>query len=142
MKSNGVPPMETTTARDIMSTELITLRENATLEEAVKVLINNRITGLPVVDGAGKMIGVLSEYDIIRQVGEATEPPPGVFQDRIEFSKNPVSLPPDAPIETIIDHFVQASFRRIPIVDSNGCLIGIITRRDLMKLFFYRAKLP
>ena len=116
--------IETTTARDVMSTDLVTLRESATLEEAIKVLVNNRITGLPVVDSAGKMIGILSEYDIIRQVGESSEPPPGVFQDPIEFSKKPASLPPDTPIESVIEHFVKDKYRRIPIVDSDGRLVG------------------
>ena len=134
--------MGTTTASDIMSTELITLREGATLEAAVKMLVNNRITGVPVVNAAGKMIGVLSEYDIIRQVGESAEPPPGVFQNPVEFSETVFTLKSDASIETIIEHFVKAKYRRIPIVDANDRLVGIITRRDLMKLFFYRAKLP
>ncbi|NDD92756.1 CBS domain-containing protein, partial [bacterium] len=56
-----------TLAKDIMSTNLITLTEQATVEDALKVLINARVTGVPIVDSkTGVMKGVLSEFDIIK----------------------------------------------------------------------------
>lgn len=132
--------MNSTTAHDIMTTELITIRENATVETALKALINNKITGLPVVDAEGKMVGVLSEYDLIQQISNQPKLNPEIFQEKIKFSGKPFSLPSTAGLEDIVKHFVGAKYRRIPILDKNQRLVGIITRRDIMKLFFYRAK--
>ena len=48
-----------------MSSKLIVAKEGMNIEDAVKLLVNNKVTGLPVVDESGKMVGILSEYDII-----------------------------------------------------------------------------
>ena len=53
-----------------MVNEVLSIREGATLEEALKVLINNRITGLPVVNAKNEMVGIVSEYDIMVQISE------------------------------------------------------------------------
>ncbi|HUP56333.1 MAG TPA: CBS domain-containing protein, partial [Bdellovibrionota bacterium] len=63
------------------------------------------------------------------------------FHTKAQFSGPAFSLPETAPLEEIIKHFIESKYRRIPIVADDGKLIGIITRRDLMRLFFYRAKL-
>lgn len=133
--------MDTTFAKDIMSTELITLREDDNLEDALKALINHRITGLPVVNSKGEMVGVLSEYDLIRQISRHEKLNPKVFLEKIEFSKNPQSISVETPLGEIVKQFLDAKFRRVPVLDQNKKLVGIITRRDLMRLYFYRAKL-
>jgi CBS domain-containing protein len=60
--------MSETTAKEIMTRDLIRATEDMTIEEALKVLINHKVTGLPVVDKKGKMKGVISEYDILTQI--------------------------------------------------------------------------
>ncbi|MGE0615970.1 MAG: HPP family protein [Bacteriovoracia bacterium] len=133
-----------TLAKDVMSTELITVRDDCSLEEALKVLINNRITGLPVVDKQGKLVGVLSEYDILAQVAQAGPLKPQHFEGKITFSNQVDSIAQDTPIDEVIEHFVKSRFRRLPVVDGKGKqdkLVGIITRRDLIRLFYYRAQL-
>jgi CBS domain-containing protein len=133
--------MDNTVARDIMSTDLITIRENETLEDALKSLINHKVTGLPVVDAKGRMIGVVSEYDLIRQLSRHKKLKPGIFQEKIEYSKKPFGILPSLPLDKVVRHFVESKFRRLPVVDKDGMLVGIITRRDLMRIYFYRAKL-
>ena len=133
--------MESTTAQDIMSTELITIQEGETVEQAVKILINKKITGLPVVDSSLKMIGVLSEFDLIRQISEHKDLTSDIFREPIQFSKKAFSLPSTATLAEVVKHFLDSKFRRIPIVDVQGRLVGIITRRDLMRVYYYRAKL-
>jgi CBS domain-containing protein len=130
---------DTTTAKDIMSTQLITIRDGDTIEEALKVLVNQGVTGLPVVDGKGKMVGVISEYDIIRQLSGHKQIKPSTFREKAEFSKKPFGLPESTLLKDIVKHFLDSRFRRIPIVDKKGKLTGIITRRDLMRVYFYRA---
>jgi CBS domain-containing protein len=133
--------MEDTLARDIMSTDLITLKESDTLEEALKALLNHRITGLLVVDAKGKLLGVLSEFDVIQQLARHKKLKPEVFREKIQYSKNPETVPESATLTEIMDRFLNAKFRRVPVLAKDKKLVRIITRRDLMRIFFYRAKL-
>jgi CBS domain-containing protein len=130
-----------TTAQDIMSTELITIREDETVEDALKALINNRITGLPVIDGKQKMIGILSEYDIIKQISRTPQIKPEIFQEKIEFTRSATGVGVNTPLSEVVKLFLDAKFRRVPVLDNQQKLVGIITRRDLMRIFYYRAKL-
>lgn len=132
-----------TLAKDIMSTNLITLTEKATIEEALKILINARVTGVPIVNGTnGKMVGVLSEFDIIKHVGNKKKLSPKFFKEPIRYSKKAKFIYTTTPLNEIIDLFVDFKYRRLPVVDEEERLVGVITRRDLMRIFFYRAKLP
>ncbi len=124
-----------------MSTELISVRPTTSVEEAVKLMVNSRITGLPVVDEKGKMVGVLSEYDVIVQIAKKGHLDQRTFSQPISFSSKVESISEMTPLSEIIDSFVESRFRRLPVVDKKGKLIGIITRRDLMKVFYYRAQL-
>lgn len=130
-----------TTAKEIMTRDLVRATEGMTIEEALKVLINHRITGLPVVDGKGKMTGVISEYDILSQISKSTKKSSAVFQDIITYSKKVDAVSEDTPLSKIVNEFIDTKFRRLPVVDKNGSLVGIITRRDLMKVYYYRARL-
>ncbi len=130
-----------TTAKEIMSTELVHATEDMTIEEALKILINHRITGLPVVDGKGKMTGVLSEYDILSQIAKAKQMKAELFQERIVYSKKVDAILESTPLKSIMKEFIDTKYRRLPVVDKKGKLVGIITRRDLMRVFYYRARL-
>ena len=136
--------MDKTYARDIMSTDVITLREGDTLEEALKALINHRITGVLIVDDRSRVLGVCSEYDLIRQISKCAQSRKlcsQMFRQKIEYSKNPDTVRDDTTLDELTRRFVDAKFRRVPVLDKHGKLAGIITRRDLMRLFYYRAKL-
>src|SRR5690606_24103632 len=130
-----------TTAKDIMSTELIQATEQMTIEEALKILINNRITGLPVVDNTGKMKGVVSEYDLLNQIAKSKKMDSKVFGECIHFSSKVDFITEDTPLSTIMKEFISTKYRRLPVLNQDGKLVGIITRRDLMRVFYYRARL-
>ena len=97
---------------------------------------------MPVVDEEGKMIGVISEFDILKQIFNGESQRPTRFKDSIRFSKNSKSILDTTPLEEIIGSFVDYKFRRLPVVNKEGRLLGIITRRDLMRVLYYRAQLP
>lgn len=132
--------MSTTTAKDIMSSRLIVAHEGMNIEDALKLLVNNKITGLPVVDAAGKIIGILSEYDIIARVGTEKNISAAIFQENFTYSKNVESVQEDTSLTDILERFIQLKCRRLPVLDANKCLVGIISRRDVMKVLYYRAK--
>lgn len=129
-----------TTAKDIMSSKLIVAKEGMNIEDAVKLLVNNKITGLPVVDGKGKMIGILSEYDIIARVGKEKKIDSTLFKNDITYSTQVESVSEDTSLQEILDRFIQLKCRRLPVLDRDGRLAGIISRRDVMKVLYYRAK--
>ena len=129
-----------TTARDIMSSKLIVAKEGMNIEDAVKLLVNNKITGLPVVDAKGKMIGILSEYDIIARVGKEKKLDSSLFKNDIVYTTQVESVSEDTSLQEILDRFIQLKCRRLPVLDRDGRLAGIISRRDVMKVLYYRAK--
>ncbi len=125
-----------------MSTNVLTVRDGISIEEALKILINHRITGMPVVDKKGKMIGVMSEFDILSQVAAADESDPAAFKEPARFSNKVDSVLNSALLEDVLQRFIKSKYRRLPVTNKSGKLIGIITRRDLMRVFYYRAKMP
>lgn len=130
-----------TKARDIMSAEILSIRETTTMEEAIRLMVNSRITGLPVVDKQGRMVGVYSEYDALKQAGKSKALKPEIFQQPVQFSEKVEAITESTPLPKIIKLFIDSKFRRLPVISDSGKLVGIITRRDLMRLFYYRAKL-
>ena len=130
-----------TQAKEIMSKNPLKVVVGTSIEDALRVLVNHRITGLPVVDKNDRMVGVLSEYDILLQVAKAKKSKRNIFSQPIQYSKKVFAIPETTPLEKIMDIFVKTKFRRLPIVDSSKKLVGIVTRRDLMRVFYYRAKL-
>jgi len=133
--------MSETTAKEIMSRELIHATEDMTIEQALKILIQYRITGLPVVNKHGVMSGVVSEFDIISQISQSKQKGPQKFQQVITYSKKVNTIRDDTPLSKIVKKFMLSKFRRLPVLDKRGRLVGMITRRDLMRVFYYQEKL-
>lgn len=129
-----------TTARDIMSSRLIVAKEGMNVEDALKLLVNNKITGLPVVNQTGQMVGIISEYDIIARVGQKHKVDAESFKDSLPYTKTVEAVNEDTTLEDILDRFIKAKCRRLPVLDKDGRLVGIISRRDVMKVLYYRAK--
>lgn len=123
-----------------MSTKLIVARTGMKIEEAVKILVNNKITGLPVVDQEGKMVGILSEYDIIASVGAEKTITPSMFKQEIHYTKEVMSVTDETTFEEILHKFIHLKCRRLPVLDADQHLVGIISRRDIMKALYYRSK--
>jgi CBS domain-containing protein len=130
--------MPSPSAAEIMTTNLVLGSPEMTLEEAIKILFSERITGLPVVDADKKMVGVVTEYDVIRQVRGK----PGVLslKRRIRYTKKVTSVSVDASFEEILKIFVERKVRRLPVLDKKGRLAGVISRHDIMRILFYRSK--
>ncbi len=128
-----------TIAKDIMTTELVVAREDITIEEAIKLLVNNRITGFPVVDNTYRLVGVLSELDVIKTVQEANAPVLDLDK-QVNFTKKVRSINEETTWHEILQTFLERNIRRLPVTDAEGRLKGIITRSDIMKALFYSSK--
>ena len=129
-----------TRAKDIMTSELILGHPEMTIEEAIKILVNNRITGMPVIDGNRQIVGVISEYDIIRAVELVEDGVPIDLNRIIQYSHKVVSVSEDTHLTEVLRLFTEKKIRRLPVVNKKKQLVGIITRRDIMRVLFYSSK--
>lgn len=116
-------------ASDIMTTTVITATKDMRLTDVIKLLLRWHISGLPVVDEGGNLIGIISEHDIMNFAfsGEAGD-------TRVEqaMSRDVISFPPDAPVETLLRCCSQRRIRRVPIVKDKK-VVGIVSRRDILR---------
>ena len=112
--------------RDVMQSQPIVIRRDESLQRALELLIDNNISGLPVIDDEEQLVGVLSEKDLLKIF---SEPDPHTI-DSI-MTRDPVSLPVDAPLVDVVDCLMANDFRRVFIHDQKK-LVGLVSRADLM----------
>jgi len=119
-------------AADIMTKDVITLRPKTNIIDAVKALVNNKISGAPVVNDQGNILGVVTEKDLLVSLdfigmGEAQEVYVEEFMtiDVITFDEN-------TSVKEIIQTLVMKNIKRVPILRDNK-VVGIVSRRDILK---------
>ena len=141
--------------KDIMTKELITVSPDTEIVQATKLLLENRINGIPVTDKTGKLVGILCQSDLIAQQKKLPIPSFFTFLDglitltsmkQIEkqvqkiaaitvaqaMTPNPVTVQPETNIETVAALMVDKNFHTIPVVDK-GKLVGIVGKEDVLK---------
>jgi CBS domain-containing protein len=119
---------------DYMLKHPVTVHPDASLFEAIHLILVNRISGLCVVDNAGKLVGMLSELDCLRGVLSATYNRSAISTVRDEMTTT--NLEVARPGEVIVDiaqNMLQHKRRRLPVVDQEGRLIGQITIRQILR---------
>jgi CBS domain-containing protein len=144
------------TVADVMSREPITVRAETPLKEAIQILAERRISGLPVIDDTGKLVGIISETDLMWQETGVTPPAYIMFLDSVIYlknpatydrdlhkalgqtvgevmSKNPVTISPDKSLREAARIMHDRSVHRLPVVEGEGQVIGILTRGDVIR---------
>jgi CBS domain-containing protein len=116
-------------AKDIMSKTVTVIRHDGTLLDAIQLLVCKEISGLPVVDESGKMIGIITEKDILNFIFSGNLKNTQVAD---AMSKDVVSFSPETDMDTIALAVGQNRFRRVPIV-AEGKVVGIVSRRDIIR---------
>lgn len=118
--------------RDHMTTDVVTLHPQTDILRAVHTLIKNDISGAPVLDDHGRLVGILTERDCLRVAldGGYHGEPEGLVKDFM--SADPQCVSPDESILELASRFIQGRFHRYPVVD-HGRLVGVIARRDVMR---------
>ncbi|MFT6866313.1 MAG: CBS domain-containing protein [Cyclobacteriaceae bacterium] len=125
---------QSVTVSDYMSTKLITFRSDQHMDEVIKSLLKNRISGGPVVNEDGELIGVISEGDCMKEVvrGKYNNMPNLTGKVSDHMSTNVISISPETNIFDAADKFLMMRIRRFPVV-SFGKLIGQISQKDIMR---------
>lgn len=151
-----------TTAKDLMSTDVITLTPDTDILQAAQALLDNGINGAPVVDENNRVLGILCQSDLVVQ--QKRLPLPSVFtlldiiiplsstrqlekqvskiaalKVSAAMTKNPVSVRPDTDIETIAALMVDNNFHTLPVVEDER-LIGVIGKEDVLKTLIPKPK--
>ncbi|GIW82704.1 MAG: CBS domain-containing protein [Gemmatales bacterium] len=140
------------TAADLMTEELVVLKEQTSLQEAGRILLRQKVSGAPVVDEEGRCVGVLSASDFVRWLEKETPHIVVAFDPfyRIEqtanvpdepiskyMTRNVVTVPPDKKIADIARMMLDAHIHRVIVVDSDNKPRGIVSSTDLLAALAY-----
>lgn len=110
-------------AREVMTTDVISVQEDTQIEEVARVMARYRISGVPVVNQAGAVVGLVTEYDLITKQGQSI----GDI-----MARSVVSVSPDTEVEEIAHLLANRRIRRVPVMEGDR-LVGILSRSDLVK---------
>jgi CBS domain-containing membrane protein len=135
--------------RDVMTQNVIKVREDADINEVATLLSENRISGLPVVDIEDRVIGMITEADVLAMVGmkkghtfkdvirhllgEPLSGPKRSKRLRDVMTKPVITTGPEADIREIALTLDEKRIKRLPVVDEQGKLIGVISRADIVR---------
>lgn len=115
--------------KDVMTTDVRTVGKQTPVYDAVKILLDSDVTGLPVVDDDMTLLGIITEKDVLRLLSQVENDSVTVEQF---MTQDVVSFDDETDLIAICEYLIESDFRRVPIT-SQGKLAGIISRRDIIK---------
>ena len=139
-------------ASDVMTREILSVGPDTTVVEAVRTMLDNRISGLPVIDAAGRLVGILTEGDLLRRGEMGTERQrsrwleilmgPGRLAGEYVrthgrkigevMTRDVVSVTLDTPLKEVVELMERHRIKRVPVLDGE-VLVGILSRADLLR---------
>jgi CBS domain-containing protein len=122
---------------DLMTSDVITASPDTPIKAAARLMVRNKVSGLPVVDEDTKVVGIITEADFLRlEVAreEAEDPKP---VERVEqvMNRSVLTITPDATVTEAARTMVVNDINRLPVTDNNGKSLGIISRLDVVAAF-------
>ncbi|MGD2127695.1 MAG: CBS domain-containing protein [Lysobacterales bacterium] len=119
-----------------------TLSPDTKILDAVEFLLQHKVTGAPVVDGKGRLLGIITETDLLSLVTKGVQSQPPTDATVSDYmTHDVVTVGPDTDIYYVAGVFLSHHFRRLPVVD-NGKIVGAITRYDLLRVVHRLAAGP
>ncbi len=119
-----------TLARDFMTADPACCRAHTTLDQVAKMMAQYACGEIPVLDSTDRPIGVVTDRDIVcRVVAEGKNPM--AYPAETCMSESVVTVRSDAPIVEVVSAMAHHQVRRVPVVDDEGCCIGIISQADV-----------
>lgn len=146
-------------AADFMTIGAATIRPDASIREAARVMLDHRISGLPVVDEGGNLVGIVSEGDLLREAARG-EGAPRHWLETVAEPESPrraatlapastvrevmtaavVTVSANTPVREVVDLMQRHGIKRVPVVEGNK-LVGIVSRADLLRGLAREAEL-
>lgn len=133
--------------QEVMTTDVVTIRDTAPLKEAARQMVEAGVGGLPVLDQDGAMVGIISEADFLKREAASAgrfrllgallrkQEVPEADTVGEAMSRGPKTIGPDAELGEAARRMVRHSVKRLPVVDRGGALVGIVSRADVMEAF-------
>ncbi|MGW8123587.1 CBS domain-containing protein [Roseivirga echinicomitans] len=120
---------------DYMTHEVVSLSPDQSIVEAMDIFLEKHISGAPVIDEKGKIIGILSEIDCMRIIVDEAYHNLHYGKITVEeyMSNNVLTISVDMDVLDCAQKFLRTNFRRFPVVDVNGRLKGQVSRRDILQ---------
>jgi CBS domain-containing protein len=125
-------------AKDVMSTEIITITKDATMQHVIRLLVTRGITGLPVVSDDMELLGIVTEKDVLKMLYNRNVT---IKSAEDLMTPNVTSFDENEDLISVFKGLVENNFRRVPIL-SQGKLAGIISRTDIIKFLSKSAAKP
>jgi CBS domain-containing protein len=139
---------------DVMTRSVVTVAPDALVADAIHLMLDKRISGIPVVDADGHLVGIVTEGDFLRRAETGTEKKQSRWREllfgngklaedyvhshgrhvRDVMTTSVVSVTESASLEHVVDEFERRRVRRFPVVDGANRLAGIISRSDLLRI--------
>lgn len=130
------------TVADVMTRSVVSAYRGATFKKIAQVMVERGITAMPVIDGDRHVIGVVSESDLLAKVDRGRRWPRRRFRAKAgartaeELMTSPaITARPETPIASAARLLERHHIKRLPVTDAAGRLIGIVSRRDLLRVF-------
>lgn len=119
--------MPAKTAKDIMTTKVVTVKPSTSIADAARLLVRRKISGVPVVDEKDKtkVVGILTEADLLAA-------PAGAKTVADVMKKRIVSVSSSTSVDEIAETLVKKKIKRVPVIDE-GKLVGIVSRIDVLR---------
>lgn len=140
------------TVKDVMTTNVVAVKKNATFKEMAGRLRRHRVSAFPVIDDEGKVIGVVSEADMLAKEALVTSAglhpgPVSHLRHRRDFdraaaltaadlmTRPPVTITPEEPAVHAARLMYSCKVKRLPVVDAENRLVGIVSRADVLSVY-------
>ena len=118
-------------ARDVMKTQVISSQKSTSAKEIASQLVSGRFSGMPVIDEEQRVIGVITEHDLLDKVREGKDLGELTVEDVMQ--KNPLTVDVNAPLGDILDVMFENGILRIPVTDGLR-LVGVISRSSILQI--------
>jgi len=145
--------------QNVMATNVATVQPDTTLADALEVMLDRRISGLPVVDSGGRLVGVLTEGDLLRRTETGTEPRHGRWFDFFAgpgrlaaeyvrthgrqvadlMTEEIVTVAPETTLTELVELMETKHIKRVPVL-RDGVLVGVVSRADLLRPLLHALK--
>jgi CIC family chloride channel protein len=118
-------------AKEVMKTEVVSTKKSASAKDIASQLVSGRFSGMPVTDAEQRVIGVITEHDLLEQVREGKDLGKLAAEDVMQ--KNPITVDVDAPLSDVLDIMLENEILRVPVTDGLR-LVGIISRSSILRI--------